>query len=186
MIPNFVSNSCDTFWVWVIESLEAFFPHPNPAAFLKAAFIRLCHPAPPALNASTTSGSSRIVVETFRTSALGRPRFTGAASIFAAQSSPEKSGKSSSTSDKTGPVSFSLALICFPQTDYPPRVTSWRPRDKHKPPFHQPHGDKSRLAIVAPIIFEGQVRSIPDFTRMRHIKATPRQCLRTFRRIEVN
>ena len=160
--------------------------HPDPAAFLSAAFIRLCHPAPPALNASTTSGSSRIVVETFRTSARGRPRFTGAASIFAAQSSPEKSGKSSSASDKTGLVSFTLSFIRFPQTDDPPRVASRRPRDKHKSPVHQSHGDQARLAIIAPIIFEGQVRSVPDFASMRHIKATSRESFRTFRSIEVN
>ena len=58
-------------------------PHPdvggdvsNPAAFLKAALMRVCHPAPPALNAARTSGSRRTVVDTLLAESLGLPRRT--------------------------------------------------------------------------------------------------------------
>jgi hypothetical protein len=59
--------------------------HHRPAAFRSASFIRLCQPLPSALNASNTSGSKRMVVETLVTSALGLPRETGALANFSVQ-----------------------------------------------------------------------------------------------------
>ncbi len=53
----------------------------NSTAFLSASVIRPCQPGPSDLNASRTSGSRRIVVDTFVTFVFGLPRRTGRASI---------------------------------------------------------------------------------------------------------
>ena len=57
----------------------------SPAAMRKAELTRPCQPGPPALNASSTSGSSRIVVDTLVALALGRPRRTGALAMRSCQ-----------------------------------------------------------------------------------------------------
>ena len=78
----------------------------------RAALIRVCQPGPAFLKADNTSRSIQMVVESFVSLALGRPRLTGAAANFAFHAGVERSGASSG-SDQTGFVDFLFARIGF-------------------------------------------------------------------------
>ena len=77
-----------------------------------AASMRVCHPRPPALKCWSTSGESRMVVDTFGLALGGLPRRTVALANFSGQPSVERSGATSCS--EPGAVERSFPFIGFP------------------------------------------------------------------------
>jgi hypothetical protein len=144
-------------------------PVPYGFAAFRTALIRLCHPGPVARNFSSTSASSRIVVETFGSDSGGRPRRTGAASNRARHSGVDMSGMSSSNSSG---VDGLLSSICFPQADNPARVPARRPGDENDPTVQSTHGHVPSLRIVPSIVLDRNRLTLEDRVRLRHVQIT--------------
>lgn len=123
-----------------------------------AALMRDCHPSPAARNASTISGSSRIVVETLRRFAGGRPRRRGAAANFLRHSSVDKSGASS---PKSGGVDGLFAVIGFPHGDDATRAAAPCPNQDHRSAVEKTNRDEPVFAIVMAVVLDGQRQRRP-------------------------
>jgi hypothetical protein len=93
-----------------------------------------------------------MVVESFVSSALGRPRLTGAAASFAFHFGVERSG-ASSASDQTDFVDFLFARIGFSHAYDAACLAARCPDQNYHSLFQQSDGDKPLLAILHPVVF---------------------------------
>src|SRR5208282_3332337 len=99
------------------------------------------------------SASRRIVVDTFRVGARGRPRRTGVTASLAAHSGADRSGASSG-STQTGAIEPLFRFIRFPHGNDPAAAVSRRPYDDDHPAVQQAKREEAVLAL--PVRGNGQ------------------------------
>jgi hypothetical protein len=146
-----------------------------------AALRRVCQPSPFSRNAARTSASSRIVVDTFRVAARGRPRRTGAAASLAAHSGADKSGASSG-STQAGTVELLFGLMRFPHRDNAAIAISRRPHHDHHPAVQI--AEREKTILTSAVGRNGQGGTGKHFSGKRHIQAATLERDLALRRIE--
>lgn len=127
--------------------------------------MRVCQPCPVALIASNTSASKRMVVETFFTAALGRPRLiasrktafssfgeTTLSPIFHSPCSKNssESSEASSGSIHCGLEAGNFSLIGIPHRNNAATFTACSPYKYNLSAMQYPECDKPLLAIATP------------------------------------
>ena len=144
--------------------------------------IRVCQPRPPARKWSMTSWDNRIVVDTFGRALGGRPRRTGALANFSGQPSFERSGAVSGSKPRAVEPSFSF--IGPPHADDPVYVVAACPDEDHHRFVQKADGDVANLAVVLPVVFDGQRSAGEHLLRVGHVQPSGLDRLRALGLLE--
>ena len=133
--------------------------------------MRDCQPGPSSRKAATTSGSRRIVVETFVAADGLRPRRTFATANFTCHSGALRSGASSS---KSRTVERVFAVIGLPQRNDSAHVAASGPNSDDHARVEKTDRDETILAVVA--ASSGAVSVAPAKISPARAISRPRSC----------
>ena len=165
------------------------------AALRSRSLIRRCQPGPRRRKCSMTSGSSRKETSFLAVSDFGRPRSGLPAScrVPRAKSFSASSGISRysrrpmvwvSLLRKSLPITFFFPVIGLPHRNNVPRISARRPYDNHHSVKQVPHADRSRFAVVVPLLGDVDRHAGKHFPRVSEIQAALAQSALGFRWVE--
>ena len=149
--------------------------------------MRVCQPFPVALKASNTSASNRMVVETFFTAALGRPRLIdsrkaafpslGETTLSPILHSPRSKNSSVSSGASSGSIHSGLeagnfSFIGIPHRNDTPAVTAYSPCKYNFLAMQNSKCNETLLSIVASQIWNCHSRPREHLRRILKVEAT--------------
>ena len=125
-----------------------------------------------------------MVVDTLGLASGGRPRRTVTLANFCGQPSLERSGASSRS--KPWRVECLFPFIGFPHADNTMRGVARRPDENHHPPVKKPYGDEAILAVVLPVVRNGQRSAREYLVGASHVETSSLKYGLALHRVELN